>query len=223
MLTGKDTKKIIILGTGGNCTDILDTLLDINDAQGKVVYECVGFLDDNSDKWGKSFFGVKVLGPLQDAAKFAECFFVFGIGSPLNYKKRREILATANLDDNRLETIIHPTASVSRMARVGPGTIVLQNVTITSNAFIGKCVYVLPNSVISHDTMIGDFTCITGGVCISGNVQIGQSCYLGTNASIREGVKIGDFSMIGMGSVVVRDVPANSKVVGNPAKPFNFL
>jgi len=220
MPSNQNTKKIIILGTGGNCTDILDTLLDINDAQRKAVYECIGFLDDDSGKWGKSFFGVKVLGPLGNAGEFPECFFAFGIGSPSNYKKRRAILGKTNLDDSRLETIVHPTASISRMARIGPGAIVFQNVTITSNASIGKCVYILPNAIISHDVTVGDFTCITGGVCASGNVQIGQSCYIGTNASIREGVKIGDFSMVGMGSVVVRDVPANSTIIGNPAKPF---
>ncbi len=27
-------------------------------------YECIGFLDGNSEKWGKSIFGIKVLGPL---------------------------------------------------------------------------------------------------------------------------------------------------------------
>lgn len=37
------SKKIIILGTGGNCLDILDTLNDINSARGEQVYECIGF------------------------------------------------------------------------------------------------------------------------------------------------------------------------------------
>ena len=58
-------KKIVILETWRNCTDILDALLDINDAQGELVYECVGFLDDNPAKWDQSFYGVKVLGSLQ--------------------------------------------------------------------------------------------------------------------------------------------------------------
>ncbi|MBI4674106.1 MAG: sugar O-acyltransferase, partial [Chloroflexi bacterium] len=46
------TKKIIILGTGGNSVDILDTLRDVNDAQREAVYECIGFLDDDAQKWG---------------------------------------------------------------------------------------------------------------------------------------------------------------------------
>jgi sugar O-acyltransferase (sialic acid O-acetyltransferase NeuD family) len=210
-------KKIIILGTGGNCIDILDTLLDLNDVREEKVYECFGFLDDDKSKWNKSFYDVKVLGPLHKAKEFSDCFFVFGIGSTSSFTKRREIFEKVGIDDSRFETIIHPTASISRMAEIGAGTIIFQNVTITSNVVVGKHVYILPNSVISHDDIIGDFTCITGGVCVSGNVHIGQSCYIGTNATIREGVTIGDFSLIGMGSVVLKDIPANTIAVGNPA------
>ena len=57
-------KKIIILGTGGNCIDILDTINDINKAESKALLDCVGFLDDDPDRWGMEFCGVSVLGPL---------------------------------------------------------------------------------------------------------------------------------------------------------------
>lgn len=211
-------KKIVILGTGGNCTDILDTLLDINDAQGNLIYECIGFLDDNPEKWKQSFHGVKVLGPLQKANELKDCSFVFGIGSTSNFWKRRDIFAKTGIEDERFETIIHPTASVSRMAKVGRGTVVFQNVTITSGAVIGKHIYILPNTIISHDDVIGDFTCIAGGVCISGNVCVGQGCYIGTNSAIKDGITIGDHCLIGMGSVVLEDVAENNVIVGSPAR-----
>jgi sugar O-acyltransferase (sialic acid O-acetyltransferase NeuD family) len=211
-------KKIAILGTGGNCIDILDTLLDINDQRDDPVYECIGFLDDNPAKWNQSFYGVPVLGPLMRAQEILECFFVFGIGSVSNFWKRADILAGTGIPDERFETIVHPTASVSRFATLGIGTVIFQNVTITSGAHIGRHVSILPNSIISHDDRIGDFTCIAGGVCVSGNVQVGPGCYLGTNATIKDGVRIGKACLVGMGSVVLQDVPANTVVVGNPAR-----
>ena len=55
-------KKIIILGIGGTCIDILDALNCINKDQPNTVYECVGFLDDNKKSWGTKIYGVKVLG-----------------------------------------------------------------------------------------------------------------------------------------------------------------
>ncbi len=210
-------KKIVILGTGGNCIDILDTLLDINDVRGEMVYQCLGFLDDNPAKRHLSFHGAGVLGPLQKMNELKDCFFVFGIGSVSNFWKRKDILLGTGVADERFETVVHPTASISRFATVGTGTVVFQNVTITSNAKIGRHVCILPNSVISHDDVIGDFTCIAGGVCVSGNVDIGQGCYLGTNSTIKDGVNIGDNCLVGMGSVVLKDIPENNVVVGNPA------
>ncbi|HCR71752.1 MAG TPA: sugar O-acyltransferase, partial [Anaerolineae bacterium] len=207
-------------GTGGNCIDILDTLLDINDSQGKKIYQCVGFLDDNPEKWRLSFHGIKVLGPLQKAKELSDCFLVFGIGSVSNYWKRKEIFQKIEISEDRFETIIHPSASISRFAHINTGSVIFQNVTITSNAKIGKFVYVLPNSIISHDATIADFTCIAGSVCISGNVHVGQGCYIGSNSTIKDGLRIEDDCLIGMGSVVIRNIPENTVVIGNPA---NFL
>ncbi len=212
------TKNIIILGTSGNCIDILDTISDINNTQRKNMYKCVGFLDDNELHWGKEFQSIKVLGPLHTATKYRDCSFVNGIGSSSNFWKKDVIISKTGISLDRFENIIHPTASVSRTSKLGCGVVVFQNATITSNVSIGNHVIILPNSVISHDNVIGNFTCIAGGVCISGCVVVGCSCYIGTNSSIIGSVKIGDYCLIGMSSVVLNNVEENTVVVGNPAK-----
>ena len=211
-------KKIIIFGTGGNCIDILDTILDINNNSKRTIYEFKGFLDDNSKTWGNEYFGFKVLGPLCKAINYKDCFFVNGIGSVKNYWKKNKIIKETNLPLDRFERIIHPSASVSRMSSIGYGSVILQNATVASNVKIGNHVIILPSSVISHDDIISDHTCITGGVCISGKVIIGNSCYIGTNASIISNIKIGDYCLIGMGSVVLNNIPDCSVAIGNPVK-----
>ena len=216
------TKSIIILGTGGNCIDILDTINDINNSQRKNIYKCIGFLDDNKLNWGEEFQGIKVLGPLDTATEYRDCFFVNGIGSPINFWEKGTIISKTCLSLEKFENIIHPTASVSRMSKLGYGVVVFQNTTITSNVTIGNHVIILPNSVISHDDVIGNFTCIAGGVCISGCVLIGCSCYIGTNSSIIGSVKIGDYCLVGMSSVVLNDIEENTVVAGNPAKAIRM-
>lgn len=208
----------MILGTAGNCIDILDTINDINAARGSQVYECGGFLDDDVTMHGKTVQGLPVLGPLSRASECVDYVFVNGIGSPSNFWKKRNIIAKTGVPLERFETVVHPTASVSRMAQLGHGVVVFQHVTITSNVTVGHHVIILPNTVVSHDNIVGDYTCIAGGVCISGNVSVGHSCYLGANATIIHGARIGDHCLIGMGSVVLTDVPNNSVMVGNPAR-----
>ena len=50
-------------------------------------------------------------------------------------------------------------------------------------------------------------------------ITIGANVWIGGHAIILPGVTIGDDAIIGAGSVVTRDVPAGSTVVGNPARP----
>lgn len=205
------TKKIIILGTGGSAIDILDTLNELKET-------CVGFLDDDKTKWNKDFYGIKVLGPLKKAQSFNDCLFVNGIGNSKNFFQKETIIARTRIPLNRFISLIHPTASVSKMAKLGFGSVILQQVTVASNVSIGNHVIILPNSIISHDVSIGDYSCIAAGVSVSGGVNVGKACYLGTNSSIIDNVTIHDYVLVGMGSVVLNNVSSKTVVVGIPAK-----
>ena len=218
MLVSSAAKQLIILGARGNSVDILDAVNERN-AQSKLPrYECIGFLDDDQQQWGQQIWGVQVLGPLESATNYSDAYFVNSIGSERNFRHKAEIIAKTKLPPERFETIVHPTASVSRMATLGTGVVVLQHVTISNQVSIGNHVIILPNSVISHDVVIGDYSCITAGVCISGMATIERDCYLGTNSSIIGSVKLETGCMIGMGAVIRHDVPANAVMVGNPAR-----
>lgn len=66
--------------------------------------------------------------------------------------------------------------------------------------------------------MIEDRVEITSGVNLAGYVHVEADCYLGQGCTCRQNIRIGRGSLIGMGSVVVKDVPPNSVMVGNPAR-----
>lgn len=211
-------KRLIILGTGGNCLDILDAALAVNRQAGRTVYECAGFLDDNSALHGRELHGVRVIGSLADSGRFPDCVFVNGIGSPSNFWRKPDIMRTTGLAAERFETVIHPQASVSSFARLGRGCVALAGAAIGAGAEIGEHVFLLQGAIISHDCRVGEHVSVASGACLSGGVQVGTASYIGANASVRSGVKIGTRSLVGIGSVVLKDVPDNTIVVGNPAR-----
>ena len=54
-------------------------------------------------------------------------------------------------------------------------------------------------------------------------VEIGDDVWIGAHALVLRGVKIGDRAIVAAGAVVTRDVPADTIVAGNPAKPVRQL
>lgn len=73
---------------------------------------------------------------------------------------------------------------------------------------------------------IGEYTIITLGSIIFSHdnvnnrqleTRIGKHCFIGARSIILPGVQVGDNSIVGAGSVVVKNVPPRSIVVGNPA------
>ena len=57
-------------------------------------------------------------------------------------------------------------------------------------------------------------------LCYAKPVVIGNDCWFGANVVVGPGVTIGDNCVIGAGSVVTRDIPANTFAAGAPARGF---
>lgn len=61
------------------------------------------------------------------------------------------------------------------------------------------------------------------GAFSKGHIHIGPNSWIGTCAVILDGVKIGRGAVVGAGSVVTKNVPSRSIVVGAPAKVVKSL
>jgi serine O-acetyltransferase len=101
-------------------------------------------------------------------------------------------------------------------------------IEIHPGATIGKGVFIDHGMgvVIGETAVIGDGCTIYQGVTLGGtslshgkrHPTLGEKVTVGVNAAVLGAIMIGANSKIGGGSVVVKDVPPNSTVVGVPAR-----
>lgn len=71
---------------------------------------------------------------------------------------------------------------------------------------------------IAHNCYIETGVLITACVELSGGVRIGKNAWIGPNSSLMQKITIGESSTVGLGTVVLRNVDANTVVAGVPAR-----
>jgi len=116
------------------------------------------------------------------------------------------------------EIFVHDSASIGVAAKIGLGTVICPRCCISSDSDIGAHVLVNSGSGIGHDVVVGDYCTLLGSVSLNGNVEVGEGALFGAGSIIYPGKKVGSWARVGLGSVVLRSVPAHATVFGNPAQ-----
>lgn len=207
--------KCVIIGAGNYSNVLYNYML----AQNEQV-EIVGFVDDNKTLHGTEILGKPVLGSAQLLYELRKTHQVEGVYCPIgNNAVRVKFLKLANELGYQLPNFIHQSSVVGPNVNMGkgiyimPGTVIMPNATLSNYCMISMCIS------IGHDTFFEEGVFVANGCNIGGNIHFKKDTFVGMGATIISGVKmIGEKCVIGAGTVIIKDVPDFSVIVGNPGK-----
>jgi acetyltransferase-like isoleucine patch superfamily enzyme len=146
------------------------------------------------------------------------------IGSDVQLGVDVKIYAFVNLygckvgDNSRIGTFveIQKNACIGRNVKVSSHSFICEGVTIEDDVFIGHSVTFINDKYPKATTENGQPQSEADWKVVPTVVKKGAS--IGSGSTILCGVTIGENAIVGAGSVVTRDVPANTIVAGNPAR-----
>ncbi|MGH9591621.1 MAG: acyltransferase [Bryobacteraceae bacterium] len=121
-------------------------------------------------------------------------------------------------DDTKIGAFveIQKNARVGRRCKISSHTFVCEGVQIEDNVFIGHGVTFINDSYPRATAEDGQLQTEADWHVETTVIKKGAS--IGSGATILCNVVVGENAIVGAGSVVTRDVPANTIVAGNPAK-----
>lgn len=121
-------------------------------------------------------------------------------------------------DNSKIGTFveIQKNAVIGNNVKVSSHTFICEGVKIEDNVFIGHNVSFINDKYPRSANADGSLQTEADWKVVPTVVKKGAS--IGTSSTILCGVTIGENAIVGAGSVVTKDVPANTVVAGNPAR-----
>ena len=165
---------------------------------------------------------------------------VFGDWSELGpiLEQNRDSIEDIVIENDRRNSAVPLLDMKGIQARIEPGALIRENVSIGNGAVI------MMGAVINIGAVIGEGTMIDMGAVLGGRAIVGKKCHvgagavlagviepasatpvvvedgvlIGANAVVIEGVRVGEGAVVAAGAVVIQDVPPYAVVAGCPAK-----
>jgi len=121
-------------------------------------------------------------------------------------------------DDVKIGTFveIQKGATIGNRCKISSHSFICEGVALEDDVFVGHNVTFINDLYPRATNEGGQLQTEADWKCIP--TRVGRGASIGSSATILCGVTVGPRAIIGAGSVVTRDVPADTIVAGNPAR-----
>jgi sugar O-acyltransferase (sialic acid O-acetyltransferase NeuD family) len=204
-------KRLLIVGAGGFGREVAAWANSAVDAD----WSLHGFLDPVPNALDEREDRPSVVGDPATHRPRTDEVFACCIGDPT---VRRGAVANLAARGATFVALVHPTAFVGPGCEIGVGSILCQQVVLTTDVVLGDFVILNVTATVGHDARIGDFTTLSAHCDVTGGATIGSDVFLGTHAAVLPSATVGNGATVGASSVVLRRVEAGTTVFGVPAR-----
>lgn len=122
-----------------------------------------------------------------------------------------KIIRTIRMKSHQLQGYANIDKTVILESRLVLDKVYPQGIHIGENSLIASGTTILCHEHVKRDPIDPRNPWVT-------DTYIGKNCFIGVGSMILPGVRIGDEVIVGAATVVTKDVPSNSIVVGNPGR-----
>jgi acetyltransferase-like isoleucine patch superfamily enzyme len=126
-------------------------------------------------------------------------------------------------DDTKIGAFveIQKNAKIGNRCKISSHTFICEGVSIEDGVFVGHGVVFINDSYPRATATSGSLQTEADWKVERTLVRRGAS--IGSGATILSNIEIGENAIVGAGSVVTKNVPANTIVAGNPARPLRSI
>lgn len=130
------------------------------------------------------------------------------------------------LDTKGVQARIEPGAIIRDKVTIGANAVIMMGAVINIGAEIGSGTMIDMNAVLGGRATVGANCHIGAGAVLAGVIEppsakpvvIEDNVLIGANAVVLEGVRVGHHAVVAAGAIVIEDVPPATVVAGVPAR-----